>query len=206
VTTHFKGSDEKSPFLFDYSRYVAKASFNKPKALNALDHEVLLLLKEEVQKWSSNPIKAVIFTGNGGKAFCIGSELKQQYIAKKEENLEFLDSHIVDLYTLYYKLAIMKPIQITLWDGLVMGAGFGVSSNAPIKIATEYAGFSMPEARIGHFLGSACGYHFSRMRSHLGYFLGLTGYMLKGKELVQCGVADFYIKREKLPIVLEDNF
>jgi len=47
-------------------------------------------------------------------------------------------------------------------------------------------------------LGIGGGYHFSRMRNNLGYFLGLTGLALRGKEVVQCGIADFYVKREKL--------
>jgi len=37
------------------------------------------------------------------------------------------------------------------------------------------------------------------MRKHIGTFLGLTGYALRGKEVVQCGIADFYVKSENLP-------
>ncbi len=36
------------------------------------------------------------------------------------------------------------------------------------------------------------------MKNNIGYFLGLTGHTLKGKELVQCGIADFYVKTENL--------
>lgn len=48
------------------------------------------------------------------------------------------------------------------------------------------------------FTDVAGGYFLSRLRSNLGYFLGLTGTRLKGQELVQTGLADYYVKREKL--------
>lgn len=48
------------------------------------------------------------------------------------------------------------------------------------------------------------GYFLSRVRNHLGYFLGLTATHLKGKELVQVGVADFYVKRENLQKLEQD--
>lgn len=38
----------------------------------------------------------------------------------------------------------MKPIQISFWNGFVMGGGVGVSINAPIRIATENTQFAMP--------------------------------------------------------------
>jgi len=38
----------------------------------------------------------------------------------------------------------MKPIQITIWDGLVIGGGAGLSLHAPIKIVTQNAHYFMP--------------------------------------------------------------
>jgi len=42
------------------------------------------------------------------------------------------------------------------------------------------------------------GYLFSRMQENIGYFLGLTGSPLKGEEIVQCGIADYFVKSENL--------
>jgi enoyl-CoA hydratase/carnithine racemase len=38
----------------------------------------------------------------------------------------------------------MIPTQISIWDGIVMGGGVGISINAPIRIATENTIFAMP--------------------------------------------------------------
>ena len=79
-----------------------------------------------------------------------------------------------------------------------MGGGAGVSMHAKIKIATEYSVFGMPEAKIGLFTDVGSGYFLSRLKSNIGMYLGLTGAFLKGKELVEVGVANFYVKRENL--------
>jgi len=54
------------------------------------------------------------------------------------------------------------------------------------------------EARLGFFTDVAGGYFLSRLRNHIGMYLGLTGARLKGKELVATGVANYYVPREKL--------
>lgn len=43
-----------------------------------------------------------------------------------------------------YSLTKMKPIQVALWNGIVMGGGVGLSQNAPIRIATDNTIWAMP--------------------------------------------------------------
>jgi len=38
----------------------------------------------------------------------------------------------------------MKPIQVALWNGIVMGGGVGLSQNAPIRVATDNTVWAMP--------------------------------------------------------------
>jgi len=74
--------------------------------------------------------------------------------------------------------------QISVMDGIVMGGGAGISMHAPIRIATEYSVFAMPEAKIGFFTDVGGGYFLSRLQNRVGYYLGMSGKRLKGKELV----------------------
>lgn len=203
VSNHLKASfstTAEAPVLFEYNKKVCKVILNKPKALNALDLEMIRILKPEVEQWSTNnDARVVLFTGAGGKAFCAGGDIKSLYEAKQSgATSEIHDTFFREEYTLDLALANMRPIQVAFWDGIVMGGGVGISVHSPIKIATEHAMFAMPEARIGLFTDVAGGYFLSRLRSNLGYFLGLTGTRLKGQELVQTGLADYYVKREQL--------
>jgi len=45
----------------------------------------------------------------------------------------------------------MDSTQISLWNGIVMGGGVGVSAHAPIRIATNNTVYAMPETGIGFF-------------------------------------------------------
>jgi enoyl-CoA hydratase/carnithine racemase len=69
----------------------------------------------------------------------------------------------------------MKPIQISVWDGVVMGGGVGISIHGKVRIATEKSLFAMPEAKIGYFTDVSGGYFLSRLRNNLGLYLGMTG-------------------------------
>lgn len=85
------------------------------------------------------------------------------------------------------------------WDGIVMGGGFGISAFAPFRIATENTMFAMPEAKLGFFTDVASGYVLSRLRSNIGYWLGMTGARLRGEEVFISGLANYFIPRTSLP-------
>jgi enoyl-CoA hydratase/carnithine racemase len=94
----------------------------------------------------------------------------------------------------------MKPLQISLWDGYVMGGGVGISQFSTIRVATEKTLWSMPENVIGFFPDVGASYFLPRVKSNpcLGMYLGLLGHKLRGKELIQWELATHYIPSEKL--------
>ena len=90
----------------------------------------------------------------------------------------------------------MKPTQISVWNGIVMGGGVGISVHAPIRVATDNTVYAMPETGIGFFTDVGGSYFLPRVKNNdisLGLYLGLTGQRLKAKELVQWGVATHFV-------------
>eukprot|EP01016_Furgasonia_blochmanni_P052875 TRINITY_DN8474_c0_g1_i7.p1 TRINITY_DN8474_c0_g1~~TRINITY_DN8474_c0_g1_i7.p1 ORF type:complete len:348 (-),score=97.80 TRINITY_DN8474_c0_g1_i7:292-1335(-) len=154
--------------------------------------------------------QVVIIKGAGLKAFCAGGDVKSLYDAKRTPkspaDAQVLDTFFREEFTLDYSLARMRPVQVSLLDGIVMGGGVGISVHSKVRVATENSVFAMPEARIGFFTDVGGGYFLSRLRKNLGLFLGLTGARLRGKELVQIGLADFFVKRENIPKLEESLF
>lgn len=75
------------PSLFDYDkiRYtkdvgIRMVEFNRPKKLNALTLDMVRHLTPRLHMFESNPIvQAVIFRGNGEKAFCAGGDIRSLY-------------------------------------------------------------------------------------------------------------------------------
>ena len=64
-------------------------TLNRPKALNALNHNMIAALNKKLIDWRKRKqIKAVIIQGAGDRAFCAGGDIRQLYehvkIADKE--------------------------------------------------------------------------------------------------------------------------
>jgi enoyl-CoA hydratase/carnithine racemase len=159
------------------SKGLAKVTLNNPKMLNCVNIEMVHELMAQLP--IINKAKAFWMEGAGAKAFCAGGDIKSLYLAR-QTNRKLLDEFFRDEFTLDYKLTKMKSLQISNWDGFVMGGGVGLSVFSPYRIATENTNFAMLESKIGFFTDVCGAYFLSRLRNNIGTYLGLTGMRLKG--------------------------
>lgn len=100
----------------------------------------------------------------------------------------------------------MKPLQISIWNGIVMGGGVGVSVHAPIRVATDNTVYAMPETGIGFFTDVGGSYFLSRIKHNIqhGLYLGLTGHRIKARELVQWGIATHFVPQDHIQNLYKD--
>jgi enoyl-CoA hydratase/carnithine racemase len=176
-----------------------KVKLNKPKSLNALDIPMIGLLQKLVLEWnSSESTRLVIFSADGQKAFCAGGDVKSLYMARQEGNSSVFSKFFSKEYILDYSLARMRPVQMSVWDGMVLGGGLGISIHSPIRVATEKSMFSMPEALIGLYPDVAGTYFLPRLPGSIGLYLGITAARLNSEELVRAGAATHFVKGENL--------
>ena len=193
-----KLSQDATVFV-SYHSHVCKVKLNKPKALNALDIPMIATLQEHVNNWNNDPnIRVVLFSSEGQKAFCAGGDIKSLYEAKKEERNDVLSDFFWHEYILDYSLFRMKPTQICMYTGIVMGGGVGISIHAPFRIATESSVFSMPETAIGLYPDVGGSYFLPRLPGSVGLYLAITAGRVSGKELVQAGIATHFVSDEKI--------
>jgi len=83
-----------------------------------------------------------------------------------------------------------------------MGGGVGLTWHSPVRIATDHSMFAMPETAIGFFTDVGGSYFLPRIRNgdfSLGLYLGLTGFRVKGRDLVKYGLATHYVPQENMP-------
>jgi 3-hydroxyisobutyryl-CoA hydrolase len=85
-----------------------------------------------------------------------------------------------------------------------MGGGYGITSMAPFRIATENTMFAMPEAKLGFFTDICACYSLARLRNNIGFYLGMTGARLKGEDMYISGMANYYIQRKNLEAVFDE--
>ena len=183
---------------------ICKVTLNRPKSYNALEREMLISLTNEATNWNINKnIKVVLLKGTG-KAFCAGANLKTFYQWKTSGLSTQAQDYFRMLNHLCYLMATLNPFLISLWDGTVMGAGVGISVHSKIKIVTEKAIFGVPQVRIGYWGDIGSGYFLPKLRNNIGYYLGLTGKTLKGEEIVQSGLAQYFVKHDNLKFLEEE--
>lgn len=125
-----------------------------------------------------NKHQIVWFQGAGGRSLCAGGDVKVLFEqgATVQDRLTFFREQFV----LDYRISQMKTVQISCWDGIVMGGGVGLTVFAPFVIATQKTLFAMPQAKLGFFTDVGTNYILSRLRNNIGLYLGMTGARLKG--------------------------
>ena len=93
------------------------------------------------------------------------------------------------------------PIQISFWDGIVMGGGVGISIYGKYRVATERTVFAMPETGIGLFPDVGSLYWMPRLLSAnrgMAAYLALTGRRLKAEDLLYTGLATHFVPSDRL--------
>lgn len=180
----------------------------------------------------SSAFKATIFTSNNEtrKAFCAGGDMKRIYMAgmgltkdakgqddmnatarkNKQHGYGYRGLETADFlyeeYQLNYKIAMAKSQsnlpQVSIWDGIVMGGGMGISVHGKYRVATENSVFAMPETNIGFYCDVGATYVLPRLLSGsataVGNYIALTGSRLQSDDLMYSGLATHYIQSKHL--------
>jgi enoyl-CoA hydratase/carnithine racemase len=187
-------------------------TLNRPKTLNALSHPMAVDLRDLFAKWHRGEDahhSAIIVSGAGGKAFCAGGDVKS--IWQEVVDVGFANNSLGrgtsgmlssdffrDEYEMNFLVGKSKIPQVSLWDGIVMGGGVGLSALGMFRIATEKSLFAMPETTIGLFPDVGSSSWLPQLEDGCGEYIGLTGARLNAGDLVTTGIATHYIKSEKL--------
>lgn len=173
-------------------------NLNRPKALNALNHEMVKLMRPQLDKWKKEEFPLIIIKGEGGKAFCAGGDIKDLTLPTYHGDYSGTN-FFRELYQLDYALATYPKPFVAFMHGVVMGGGVGLSVHTPIRIGTEKTLFAMPETGIGLFPDVGAGYFLPRIKQKgLGMYLGLTGERLKGGNSKHAGVVTHFVDSKNL--------
>ena len=173
----------------------------RPRALNALTLDMIRRMTAILMAWEKDDkVKMIIVKGEGDRAFCSGGDVKSIASAKGES---FQTDFIREEYKLDYLISTLTTPYISVWDGLVMGGGVGVSRMGGVRLATERTVFAMPECAIGLIPDIGAGHFLPLLPGKLGLFLGLTGHRVTGGECRQLGLATHYIPAHRLHAALD---
>lgn len=180
---------------------------NRPKALNALNLQMIDAVLPALDQMASDPsVGAVVITGEGEKSFCAGGDVRSLYdegIAEGGPAAPPQGSLRAEFFRNEYRLnhrihTFPKPF-IAVMDGITMGGGVGLSRHGSIRIATERTMIAMPETGIGLFPDVGGGWFLNRAPGDLGTYLGLTGHRIHAADALFAGFATHAVHSEALP-------
>ena len=193
-----------SEILFERRGAAGLVTLNRPKALNAVTHNMVRALAQQLDDWAKDDrITRVVVTGAGGRAFSAGGDIRAIYdlgrVGCHDDALTYWrDEYVLNAAIRHYP----KPY-ISLIDGIVMGGGAGVSVHGSHRIAGDNFLFAMPETSIGFFPDIGATWFLSHMPGETGTYCALTGARLDASDGVTLGIATHRVSSSRLGALLE---
>lgn len=124
---------------------VGEITINRPKALNALNSEVLDDLNAVIDGVDQNAVRVLIITGAGDKSFVAGADIGEMSTLTKEEGSAFGKKG----NDLFRKIETFPLPVIAAVNGYALGGGNELAMSCDFRIASENAVFGQPEAGLG---------------------------------------------------------
>lgn len=130
---------------FNRDGHVATVRINRPDKMNALTlamYDDLGRAFHEIK--DDDAVRAVVLTGAGDRAFCVGADLMESIPALASDKMDISawdPAHIK--FPGFY-----KPV-VSAIKGMCMGGGFEIMLATDIRVAARNAVFQLPEPKHG---------------------------------------------------------
>jgi enoyl-CoA hydratase len=195
---------EAPEVIFSKRGAVGHILLNRPKALNALTHNMVLEMTRQLRAWEhDDAIKCVVIEGEGEKAFCAGGDIRALYNSGKEGTPYALDFYH-DEYRLNALIKHYKKPYVAILDAITMGGGVGVSVHGSHRVVTDRTVFAMPETGIGLFPDVGGSFFLPRLPGKIGLYLALTGARIKAGDCIFAGIGTHYIADDMLTKIVPE--
>ncbi len=182
---------------------LGRIRLNRPKALNSLTLKMVRDIGAALDDFEQDSaVAAVLVTGEGERGLCAGGDIRAIYDGGKTGS-ELPETFWREEYTLNARIGRYPKPYIVVMDGIVMGGGVGISVYGSHRIVTERTRFAMPETGIGFFPDVGASWFLTRRPSELGTYVGLTGEPLGAADAILVGLADVFVRSERLPALTE---
>ncbi|HYJ77953.1 MAG TPA: enoyl-CoA hydratase-related protein, partial [Actinomycetes bacterium] len=127
----------------DLAGAVATVTLNRPDAMNALDTELKVALRDTLAEVAEDDaVRAVVLTG-AGRAFCVGQDLAE-HAHNLETDSDAVWSTVPEHYTpIASLLATMPKPVVAAINGTAAGAGAAFAFACDFRVAADTAKLTM---------------------------------------------------------------
>ncbi len=172
---------------------IAIIRLNRPKALNALSHELMGELVEALNEFDrDDKIRVIILTGSD-RAFAAGADIKEM----ADENT--VSIMLKDQFATWDRVRHTKKPIIAAVAGYALGGGCELAMTCDIIIAAESAQFGQPEISIGVIPGAGGTQRLTRaVGKYKAMEMILTGRPITAGEALRAGLVNKVVANEVL--------
>ncbi|MFH8251299.1 enoyl-CoA hydratase/isomerase family protein [Microbacterium sp. B2969] len=173
---------------------LGRLTLNRPKAINALDLDMIRALSAALDGWERDrDIDTIVLDGAGDRGLCAGGDVRGLYERTVGGDAEASALFFREEYALNARISEYPTPIVAIADGITMGGGIGLAGHAPFRVVTERSKLAMPETRIGFTPDVGGTWLLSRAPGRLGEYLGLTGAVMDAADAVYAGFADHLV-------------
>lgn len=188
--------------LYEKSEGIATITINRPKALNALNKEVILeILSELDDARKDEDIGVIVITGAGDRAFSAGADIKMM------KDVDPLRAR--ELSRLGHRMcgeieALEKPV-IAALNGYTLGGGLELAMACDLRIASEKARLGQPEINIGLIPGWGGTQRLPRFVGRgVAKEMIFTGKMISAKDAERLGLVNKVVSPDQLESTVKE--
>lgn len=182
-------------------------TIDRPKALNALNADVLRDIKQAVAEAESDPAaRALLITGAGEKAFVAGADIAAMQNLTPAEAEDFARTGHATMNA----VAGSRLISIAAINGFALGGGLELALACDLRLAADNARLGLPEVTLGLCPGFGGTQRLARVVGRgLALEIILSGDMITAERAYQIGLvnrlfpaAEFAAKAEEFVVNL----
>jgi len=181
----------------DYSvdGQVGVITINRPKALNALNSDVLADLSAVLDGVDLDAIRCLVLTGAGEKSFVAGADIGQMSDLSIPEAAAFSKQG----NDLFRRIETFPIPVIAAVNGFALGGGCEISMSCDIRICSENAIFGQPEVGLGIIPGFGGTQRLARLVGPgMAKQLIYGGRNIKAKEALRIGLVNAVYEQDEL--------
>lgn len=130
---------------YEQEGFVGIITINRPKALNALNSQVLKEIDAALDAVDLETTRCLILTGAGEKSFVAGADIAEMSTLTKAEGEAFGKAG----NDVFRKLETFPIPTIAAVNGFALGGGNEIAMSCDIRICSDNAVFGQPEVGLG---------------------------------------------------------
>jgi enoyl-CoA hydratase len=168
-------------------------TLNRPKALNALNSQLIDELNHALSAFQENSAVGCVVIAGSEKAFAAGADIREM------KDKTFTNVYLNNFLSTWDKVAEFRKPMIAAVAGYCLGGGCELALMCDFIVAADTAKFGQPEITLGVIPGAGG-------TQRLARFIGkakamdmiLTGRMMEAAEAESCGLVSRIVPAEKL--------